>query len=102
VWDLESRQTLRVIQAKGPVTAMLVLQKPRHMMAARGSDSSGTACVVLTSSKKLIRRGGGGGTCHNSLCLSGVRWGGEGGGGWGGEGGGDGVEWRGGTFIEGY
>jgi pre-rRNA-processing protein IPI3 len=41
VWDLESRQTLRVIQAKGPVTAMLVLQKPRHMMAARGSDSSG-------------------------------------------------------------
>ena len=42
VWDLRSRQPLRVIQSKGPVASLLVLNKPPFLAVGRGSSDSGT------------------------------------------------------------
>ena len=38
IWDLQSLQVLRVIAAKGPITSILVQDRPPHMLASRGAE----------------------------------------------------------------
>ena len=38
IWDLQSLQVLRVIAAKGPITSILVQDRPLHMLASRGAE----------------------------------------------------------------
>lgn len=51
VWDAQTRQTLRVLQspAKGPITALLVLDRPPHLAAGGRGGGGGEAACKLES-----------------------------------------------------
>lgn len=74
MWDLQSRQVLRAIQARGPVSALLVLKKPLHMTAGRGAESGQHfAChsVRVTSPNSFATRNDEGRFCREERAVAG-------------------------------
>ena len=53
VWDVESRQCLRTLAAKGPISNVIVLYKPLSMAEGRGSRGKNRLQTFLQRAQDL-------------------------------------------------